>query len=243
MKKIISVMAALLSVMVIGCSNSNSTANGQIVDTVEQTETEEVNTENAIDTEEPYWAAGTQMEGKLFQNLNLDGIGEADDEAYVSVYQFGDYEDKVTVIRIHLGTGETMAQVLPVYGDYSFLTGRLFSKEKDAIVLEVQVPASNYGAATVFVLDVNPVGADPIPTVTTRLDTENSIALADGNVIENSLLSNNVTDGAKILDVSGMPRQGISIYFLDEAGHYQGLKRNFYWTDDGWTVISEEVQE
>ncbi|MDE7130732.1 MAG: hypothetical protein K2O65_02900 [Lachnospiraceae bacterium] len=40
------------------------------------------------------------MEGKLFQNLNLDGVGEADDEAYVSVYQFGDYEDKVTVISM-----------------------------------------------------------------------------------------------------------------------------------------------
>lgn len=47
-----------------------------------------------------------------------------------------------------------MVQVLPVYGDYSFLPGRLFSEEKDAIILEVKVPASNYGAATVFALDV-----------------------------------------------------------------------------------------
>ena len=136
-----------------------------------------------------------------------------------------------------------MAQVLPVYGDYSFLTGSLFSEEKDAIILEVQVPASNYGAATVFVLDVNPVGADPIPTVTTRMDTENSITLADGNVLENSFITNSVTSGTKLVDVSGMPRQGILVYFLDEDGHFQGLQRIFYWTDDGWTVISEEVQE
>lgn len=243
MKKVKSIMIALLSVMIMGCSNSNSAADGQIIDNAEQTDTGEVNTENAIDTEEPSWAIGTQMESELFQNLNLDGIGEADDEAYVSVYQFGDYEDKVTVIRIHLGTGETMAQVLPVYGDYSFLTGSLFSEEKDAIILEVQVPASNYGAATVFVLDVNPVGADPIPTVTTRLDTENSITLADGNVLDNSFITNSVTDGTKAVDVSDMPRQGVSIYFLDENGRYQGLQRIFYWTDDGWTVISEEVQE
>ncbi|MDE7282547.1 MAG: hypothetical protein K2N85_03025 [Lachnospiraceae bacterium] len=244
MKKVKSIMIALLSVIVMGCSNSNSTSDSQIIDNAEQTDTGEVNTENAIDTEEePSWAIGTQMEGELFQNLNLDGIGEADDEAYVSVYQFGDYEDKVTVIRIHLGTGETMAQVLPVYGDYSFLTGRLFSEEKDAIILEVQVPASNYGAATVFVLDVNPVGADPIPTVTTRLDTENSITLADENVLDNSFITNSVTDGTKVVDVSDMPRQGVSIYFLDENGRYQGLQRIFYWTDDGWTVIPEEVQE
>lgn len=243
MKKVKSIMIALLSVIVMGCSNSNSTSDSQIIYNAEHIGTEEINIENTSDTEEPSWAMGTQMEGELFQNLNLDGIGEADDEAYVSVYQFGDYEDKVTVIRIHLGTGETMAQVLPVYSDYSFLTGSLFSEEKDAIILEVQVPASNYGAATVFVLDVNPVGADPIPTVTTRLDTENSITLADGNVLNNSFITNSVTDGTKAVDVSDMPRQGVSIYFLDENGHYQGLQRIFYWTDDGWTLISEEVQE
>ena len=244
MKKVNSIIVMLLSVMVMGCSNSHSTADSQITDNADQTRTEEVNTESTIDTEEePSWAMGTQIEGELFQNLNLDGVGEADDEAYVSVYQFGDYEDKVTVIRIHLGTGETMAQVLPVYGDYSFMTGSLFSEEKDAIILEVQVPASNYGAAAVFVLDVNPVGTDPIPTVTTRLDTESSITLADGNVLDNSFITNSVTDGTKAVDVSGMPRQGILIYFLDEDGHYKGLKRIFYWTDDGWTVIPEEVQE
>ena len=247
MKKIKSILIVLLSVLVTGCSNSNSVkepigADSQIIENAEQTDTEGVNAENAIDTEsEPSWAVGTQMEGGLFQNLNLDGIGEADDEAYVSVYQFGDYEDKVTVIRIHLGTGETMAQVLTVYGDYSFLTGKVFSQEKDAIILEVQVPASNYGAATVFVLDVNPVGVDPVPTVTTRLDTENSIMLADGNVLENSFITNSVTSGTKVVDVPGMPRQGILIYFLDENGQYQGLQRVFYWTDDGWTVISEEI--
>lgn len=195
--------------------------------------------ESSAVVNEPSWATGTQTEGKLYQNLNLDGIGEADDEAYVSVYQFGDYEDKTTVISIHLGTGETMAQIFPVYGDYSFMTGKVFSEKKDAIILEVQVPASNYGAATIFVLDVNPVGVDPIPTVTTRLDTENSITLADGKVLENSFITNSVTSGTKIVDVSGMPRQGILIYFLDENGQYQGLQRIFYWTDNGWTVISE----
>lgn len=251
-KETVCFLAMTCVLTLVGCGTSDNNisksaveigGDSQIVDNAEQIEAEEVNTENAIDTEEPSWAKGMQMEGELFQNLNLDGIGEADDEAYVSVYQFGDYEDKVTVIRIHLGTGETMAQVFPVYGDYSFLTGKLFSGEKDAIVLEVQVPASNYGAAAVFVLDISPVGIDPIPTVTTRLNTENSIMLADGDVLENSFITNSVTNGTEVVDVPGMPRQGILMYFLDEYGQYQGLQRIFYWTDDGWTVISEEVQE
>lgn len=238
MKRVKSIMIAFLSVMVMGCSNSNSTADSQIIDNAEQTDTGEVNTENVIDTEEePSWAMGTQMEGELFQNLNLDGIGEADDEAYISVYQFGDYEDKVTVIRIHLGTGETMAQVLPVYGDYSFLTGRLFSEEKDAIIVEVKVPASNYGAATVFALDVFPVGIDPIPTVVTRLDTSESIMLTDGNIIEKS----EVTFGTEAVDLGDMLCQGLSVYFTGEKGQFQEVQRILYWTDNGWTIISEEV--
>ena len=65
--------------------------------------------------------------------------------------------------------------------------------------------------------------------------------LADGSVLDNSFITNFVTSGTKAVDVSGMPRQGILIYFLDEDGRYQGLQRIFYWTDDGWTVISEEV--
>lgn len=94
-KRIAFIVAATCVLLLTGCGDSNCA---------------EDPAENIIDTEEePSWAADTQMEGKLFQNLNLDGIGAADDEAYVSVYQFGDYEDKMTVISIHLGTGETIA--------------------------------------------------------------------------------------------------------------------------------------
>lgn len=247
-KRIVFIIATLCVSLITGCENSNSVedsagADSQIVENAGQTDTEGVNTENTIDTEEePSWATGTQMEGKLFQNLNLDGVGEADDEAYVRVYQFGDYEDKVTVISIHLGTGETMAQVLPVYGDYSFLTGRLFSEEKDAIILEVKVPHSNYGGATVFAFDVFPVDVDPIPTVVTRLDTSESIMLADGNIIEQSRFENtNVVFGTEVVDVVDMSCQGLSIYFTGEKGQFQEVQRILYWTDNGWTIIPEEV--
>lgn len=124
------------------------TANGKITDGTERTSaaedkitdiTKRTNAEKyegiikkTIDTDDkPIWAMGTQVDGELYQNLNLDGIGDFDDEAYVSICQFGDYEDKVTVVSMHLGTGETVAQVFSVYGDYTLQTGRIFSEKKD----------------------------------------------------------------------------------------------------------------
>ena len=222
--------------------NIDYAALNEILENGSQTDTEENG--NTIDTEnELSWANGTQIDGTLFQNLNLDGIGDSDDEAYVSIYQFGDYEEKVTVISIHLGTGETVAQVFPVYGDYSLQTGKVFSEEKDAIILEVCDSTSNYGAATVFVLNVSPVDVDPIPTVAIRLDTAESIMLANGNIIENSVLENNVTSGTEVVNVEDMPRQGVLVYFIGEKGHFQEVERTLYWTDNGWTIISEEIQE
>lgn len=196
--------------------------------------------ENTVDADnEPIWTKGMQVDGTLFQNLNLDGVGNSDDEAYVSVYQFGDYDEKVTVISIHLGTGETMAQVFPVYGDYSLQTGRLFSEEQDDIVLQVCDLTSNYGAATVFVVSVSPAGVNSVPSIGTPLNTIESIMLSDGNIIDTSLFPNLVTDGTKIVDIEGMPRQGVLIYSVGEESEYQGLPRIFFWTDNGWTILSE----
>ena len=247
MKKRIAAVLVMAVVMMAGCGNSNSAeestgADGQMTENTDQADTYENGVAN--DTEdELFWAKGTQIDGSLYQNLNLDGVGDSDDEAYVSTYQFGDYEEKVTVISIHLGTGETVAQVFPVYGDYSLQTGKVFSEEKDAIVLQISDLTSNYGAATVFVLNVSPAGVDPIPSVGALLNTTGSIMLADGNIIENSVLENDVTSGTKVVDIEGMPRQGVLIYSIGEEGEYQGLPRIFYWTDDGWMIVSEEPQD
>ena len=45
---------------------------------------------------------------------------------------------------------ETIANVFPAHGSYNFLTGKLFSQDQDkeAIVLEISVPGSNYNAVT-----------------------------------------------------------------------------------------------
>ena len=250
MEKRISIILVMLIVLLFtGCGNTNSVeetlgVDDEIAGNTNQADTEEnvdVSAEEAED--EPFWAKGTQTDGTLFQNLNLDGVGDSDDEAYVSVYQFGDFNEKVTVVSVHLGTGETMAQVFPVYGDYSLQTGRLFSEEQDDIVLQVCDLTSNYGAAAVFVVSVSPAGAAPIPSIGTPLNTMESIMLADGNIIDTSLYPNPVTDGTRIVDIEGMPRQGVLIYSVGEEGEYQGLPRIFYWTDNGWTILSEEMSD
>lgn len=248
-KKLAVVLVVVVVLMITGCGNANNTeilndSDNQMADNIERTDTveNEVIIEDTVDAEDvPFWTTGNQTDGELFQNLNLDGIGDFDDEAYVSIYQFGDYEEKVTVVSIHLGTGETVAQVFPVYGDYSLQTGKIFSDEKDAIILEICDFTSNYGAASVFVLNVSPADVDPIPWVGTLLNTTESIMLADGDIIENSLLTNQVTGGTEVVDIEGMPRQGVSIYFIGEKGRYQEVERTLYWTDAGWMVISSSI--
>lgn len=221
-------------------------ADDKITVDIEQTDVEKngVIVGKTIDTEDkPIWAMGTQVDGELFQNLNLDGVGDYDDEAYVSTYQFGDYEDKVTVVSIHLGTGETVARVFPVYGDYTLQTGSVFSEKKDAVILEICDSTSNYGAADVFVLNVSPVGIDPIPSAGTLLNTTETIMLAGGEIIDTTSLPNLVTGGTKVVDIDGMPRQGVLIYSVGEEGEYQGLPLIFYWMDNGWAIIPEESNE
>ena len=153
---------------------------------------------------EPIWAKGVQSRTKLFQHLNLDGIGDADDEAYVSIYQFGDYGDSITVLRIHLGTGETMSKIFPVHGYYSFQTGKLFSENKDA--------------ATVFAVDVFPVGGDPFPVSIVRLDTTNSTIPL-------------IHSGTQVIDIEGSSLQGLEIpsWNPSDPKNSEPIKNIFYW--------------
>ena len=185
----------------------------------------------------PLWAKGAETEKKLFQGLNLDGIGGSDDEVYISIYQFGDYEeDRIIVMRIHLGTGETIAEIFPIDGHYSFQTGRLFSKNKNAIVLEIRNPTSNYGAAQIFVIDIIAGGTDsdhPSASAVVRLDTTvhtaaEPFALVSGG---RTLDFNAVTFGTQIVHVRNRPLQGLKIYLADSEGEWHKRYEILYWTD------------
>lgn len=190
---------------------------------------------------EPLWTQISQEDGQLFQGLNLDGVGDLDDEVYISTVQFGD-DDKVTVLRVHLGTGETMGKIFSVSGNYTFQTGHLFSGDKDAIVLEVSDPASNYGASHVLVLDVFNVGIDSFPQIAVRLDTTNDPVVSASNEI--LVDSDYITDGTQIIEVEGKPLQGLKIYSTGSQGKWREQHQILYWAgdnskaDNGWSLIN-----
>lgn len=239
MKKTMSfLLTALLCLTAVGCNSSSDAASTG---------------EPPAETAEPIWAQVKETEGQLFQGLNLDGVGDADDEAYVSLCQYGEYEEKVTVLRIHLGTGETMANVFPVYGHCNFSTGKLFSEEKEAIVLEIAVPGSNYNAANLFVLDISPIGKAPIPESTVRMDTTKGIRFnSDIDLPEGYRTdleeSTGITANTEIVDVAGSPLQGLVIHAVGdmvnmETGQKEDLSQVFCWGggntqgDDGWELL------
>ena len=119
------------------------------------------------------------------------------------------------MIQVHLGTGETMAKIFSVYGAYSFKTGKLFSKDKDAIILGVKNPTSNYNATDIFILDVYPVEVDPVPHIVTRLDTTvtpNILFFGNPNLDAGSTY---VTGYAEVVDIDGLSLQGLEIPVFD----------------------------
>lgn len=231
-------LAALLCLSMVGCSDRSNA--DQIA-------------ELPPETDEPIWAQGKETDGQLFQGLNLDGVGDADDEAYVSILQYGAYEEKVTVLRVHLGTGETMANIFPVYGWLNFSTGNLFSTEREAMVLEIADRNSTYGAAHLFVLDITPIGTDPIPASTVRMDTTKGICLnSDTDLPEEYRTdftgSTGITANTKIVDVVDSPLQGLEIHAVGdmvnmETGAKAELSQVFCWGggntrgDDGWELL------
>ena len=209
MSKVVLLMISLL--LIGGCSACSSNPEAPTVGEVSELPDTKTTT--------PLWAEDNQEDGQLFQELNLDGVGNADDSAYICTYRFDDYEGKNTILFVHLGTGETLAKVFPVYGHYSFQTGRLFDENKEAIVIEVDIPGSNYGAANIFILGIDPSGIDELgiyrdPQLVIFLDSYNS----ENNEISNSLMheigdqkSGNIISGSTIVDVTGLPLQAIDL--------------------------------
>lgn len=187
----------------------------------------------------PDWAQGVQTDGQLFQSLNLDGIGDSDDEAYVSIWQFGDYEEKVTVLTVRLGTGETMAKIFPVYGFIRLQTGKIFTEDKEAIALEIGDLTSNYNAASLYILDICPMGPAPsIPEIGVRPDRTTSQRLFQGDPVPDG--DNVITQrGTEITDLAGSSLQGVKVYTIDPTGREEQLVKTLYWKDGAWEVLDK----
>lgn len=182
---------------------------------------------------QPDWARPAELKAGLRQGLNLDGVGAADDEVYISQLQFGDaWDDSCTVLRVHLGTGETMARVLPVCGYYTLQTAPLFSEDRQALILEVQAPGSNWGAANLFVYDVFPAGTDSVPSIVDRVNTVGRTFYSASD--EPLLDASRLTDGTVPVEAGGSPLQGLTVYTTGEQGQWREVETTLLWTGDNW---------
>lgn len=182
---------------------------------------------------QPDWARPAELKTELRQGLNLDGIGGGDDEVYISQLQFGDgWDDSCTVFQVHLGTGETMARVLPLRGYYTLQTAPLFSEDKQALILEVQCPGSNWGAANLFVYDVFPAGDDTVPEIVARVNTVDRTFYSSSD--EPLLEAWRLTDGTFPVEIGGSPLRGLTVYSTGERGQWREEAHTFLWTGDNW---------
>ncbi len=93
--------------------------------TPQDSKSEDMNQNNIENSNESLWAQPIEEHGQLFSGLNLDGIGDHDDEAYVSLYVwdhngFYRYDVSELVVRIKFGTGDTTAHIEHEVGSYQF---------------------------------------------------------------------------------------------------------------------------
>jgi hypothetical protein len=195
--------------------------------------------DNAENNDKPLWTRPSEEYGQLFVGLNLDGIGDYDDEAYVSLYSWDNNASEL-VVQIRLGTGDTKAHIIHAIGWYQFHTAKLFSEKKDAIMLEVNIKYANSGQVFVFALDVYGSGeADPFPSIVERLNTtgEMPVLSADGE----GLYAGSLITGTDIADIENKPLQGIVLRSSGD-GSYRGNiagrdSQIIYWNGVGWIAL------
>lgn len=182
-----------------------------------------------------------------YSDLNLDGSDKNDDEVYISVYSWDDtgYTDTL-VVYVKFGNGESTAYTIPPSGypyswGYSLYTGNLFSTDRDAIVIEIPVPNSTYGAADIFVLDIYGTSNTEPPIIIERLNTiSEAVKLPSGIDIslEQLFTNTNFTDGIEIKELSETELQGITLYNSIENDSSSRNQTTIYWTNDGF-IVSE----
>lgn len=189
--------------------------------------------------EEPTWIKVCQENGRLYQNLNLDGIGRQDDEIYVCNYRFGEYKDGVTAIFVHLGTGKILAKTFP-YGWSEVKTGNLLAMNRESIFLEVTIPESNYGATNIYILDVSAAEKDDInilrdPELTIFLETENAEILESNRVPQSfterilKSINGDIISGNTIVNMKNKKLQGINVH-INKAGELYNVI--IYWNEE-----------
>lgn len=95
--------------------------------------------------------------GQTWEDIDLDGDGLADTVTAAARYNPLDENGSTITITAALGRGETLEYQWTEenwLSIESFPAGHLTSPDRDALVLELYSPTSNYGAATVHILEL-----------------------------------------------------------------------------------------
>lgn len=240
MKKYARLWLSILLILIVLCTSCNQSEQGD--STILAQAPADIN--EYINTI-PAWVQGVQKKGELYEGLNLDGVGTADDAVYICPYQFDEYGERITVIFVHLGTGETISKVIPFAGRYEFRTGTLLVEDKEAILLEIGVEGSNYDAVNLFVLNVLPPRTDEQgvfrdPEVTFFLETRNAEILVDENVPKvflSDLMDQEITnfvEGVSVVDIEDQSLQGISLK-TNNSGVLREI--TIFWDSDSYRWI------
>lgn len=185
-REIKSVAMATLCCLMIFTSCAKTTRN---VNNDEQVVSKELSTKDATGKDIPEWVKGSLGEGTLFEKVDIDGIGGADDEVYIITGRFddygSDYRNGLTVVYVHLGTGEVLAQAILCKGNYETRFANLIpGHEGNQIILEITDGNSTYLATNIFVIAVsvdkwqvgeNDADVMRVPVISKLLDTRDEI--------------------------------------------------------------------
>lgn len=194
----------------------------------------EFNTQAAYPSDqEPEWAQLTQLRGKLYQNLNLDGIGDSDDEVYISVIENpssgGSNRLTATALRIRLGTGQVITEIISTMGFPYLQTGNLLSADRDAIVLKIK-DDGNYSANVIYVYDLFKTSETAHGRLVKYLDTS-QYQMPDTYM---------AAGGCEIVDVEGKDTQGLAIYLVGPKAEFRESKLTLWWDGSGWQEINHD---
>lgn len=248
-REIKSVAMATLCCLMIFTSCAKTTRN---VNNDEQVVSKELSTKDATGKDIPEWVKGSLGEGTLFEKVDIDGIGGADDEVYIITGRFddygSDYRNGLTVVYVHLGTGEVLAQAILCKGNYETRFANLIpGHEGNQIILEITDGNSTYLATNIFVIAVsvdkwqvgeNDADVMRVPVISKLLDTTDYDRPVGGIEWREGISSGSISYGLEIVDIEGLEQQGLKICYLaskqDVAGQKAYETRTIYWDCGAW---------
>lgn len=227
----------------------------------EQVISKEPSAKDATGKDIPEWVKGSLGEGTLFEKVDIDGIGGADDEVYIITGRFddysSDYRNGLTVVYVHLGTGEVLAQAILCKGNYETHFANLIPGHGgNQIILEITDGNSTYLATNIFVIAVsvdewrvgeNDADVMRVPVISKLLDTTDYDKPVGGTGWREGISSDSISSGLEIVDIEGLEQQGLKICYLaskqDVAGQKAYETRTIYWNHGAWESHNQDGTE